>query len=107
MDLSAVQQLANEQTFLAQGTPMSVTLPDEFPVATFVVWDEAIIEDAGRGRQVRRAVWLPTSDVPSAPRGTLLVGPEPHGGDDKTWTVDQTIAVEPGKIQVLVTEVKE
>lgn len=107
MDLSAVHQLAIEQTFLAQGTAMEVTLPNEFPIQTQAVWDEAVIEEAGRGRQVRRAVWLPTSDVPVAPRGTLLLGPEPQGGDDKTWTVDQTLAVEPGKIQVLVTEVKQ
>lgn len=107
MSLTAVRQVAIDQTFRILGVDVVVTPPNGSPVETRAVWDAADIEGAGRGRQLRRAMWLPTSDeLPSVPRGTVIVGPEPHSTESKTWRWDQKLSVEPGKIQGLVVEVK-
>jgi len=115
MDLSAVRNVAIRQTFQVLGTPMCATLPDGSSVDSLqVVWDAAFLESVdrnrqlgrSRNRQLGRSFWVMTEDLPDVPRGTLFEGPEPHGGDDKTWRADQKLAVEPGKIHVLVNEVK-
>lgn len=107
MSLSAVRDAAIDSTFDLLGTSMTATPPGKGPVSLKVVWDAPLLEDAGRGRQLGRVFWVKTEDLAEVPRGTTFVGPEPHGGANKTWRVDQRLAIEPGKIQVLVTEVLE
>ena len=105
MGLSAVEKLSIDQSFVLMGTPMTATPDGGSPIPLTVVWDTPDFEDAGPGKQLRRAIWYRTSELATADRGTVFVGPEPHGGADKTWRLDELLKEEPGLYQVQVVEV--
>jgi len=73
------------------------TLPGESIVTgkTGVLTDWAVVEmPEGAQFQRREESHLLTvliSDMPSAPRGTVVVHPEVTGGSDKTWRVESSI----------------
>lgn len=106
MDLSTARQIGIDQRYERRGTSMTAMVPNGEPFALYVVWDGTDLEGAERNRQLQRSLWVKRDDLPTVPRGTLFCGPEPQGGDDRNWRADQTLAIESGQIQVLVTEVK-
>jgi len=81
--------------FDAFGVPATVTrpVPDEFPIVTTGVWVSPEMVEAALGTDLsrterQRMLALPTSAVPTVPRGTRIDAPELLGGAVKPWRVD-------------------
>lgn len=78
------------------GVAAAVTRPglDFTPITTTVIWG---IEPVGDGQpygtdfhrgEPRRTLTIAKADVPTMPRGTVIIAPEVEGESAKTWVVD-------------------
>lgn len=82
--------------FAAFGVPATVTrrLPlEETPITTTIIWSTWLTDDAVTGsdlqrREPRRVVTVRLDQVPSLPRGSIILAPEVAGGIVKRWRVD-------------------
>jgi hypothetical protein len=77
------------------GVPVTVTrpAPDDDPIQTTGVWVLPITEDVPLGtefqrKERRRILALDRDEVPTVPRGTVIVAAERAGDDAQTWRVD-------------------
>lgn len=93
------------------GVPATVTrpAPHQTPIPTSAIWVSPTIEDVPPGLDIRRVsdikvLWLPLADVPTVPRGTLIVAPEEGGATEKTWRVDGHSRREYDGVRVIVME---
>lgn len=102
-----------EPIFAAFGLAADVTTPDaESPITTTVVWSSVETDDVPGGsafqrREPLRVAGLKRSEVPTVPRGTLIVAPEVLGGAVKTWRVDGTDRVDVDMVRVIVMQVED
>lgn len=85
----------------AFGVAATVTIPDGSPVSTTAVWLSPDTVQLPGGLEFqrsdsRRVIALSREDVPSIPRSTVIVAPEPQGDTNKTWRVDGTVRIEEG-----------
>lgn len=109
MDLSPLRALVTSLNFSTHGVAATVTRPSQAAIVTTVIWLTAVTEDLPAGFDLqrataRKAIAVPTADVPTLPRGTVIVAAEAVGGAVKTWTVDGIARVEPGQIRAIVIE---
>lgn len=96
MDLGPLRTLALEINLAAHGVAATVTrpAPDDTPIDTTAIWQTEPNQDAQPfgsdfiKTEPRRVLALPRSDVPTVPRGTLIVAPEATGGANKNWRAD-------------------
>ena len=110
MDLGSLRTLAFGLNLSAHGVPATLTPPNQPAVTTRVIWatPETQLEPPGaqfgRREPIRIAV-ISRSDVPSVPRGTLILAPESAGGSDQLWRVDGMERVEADHHRVIVVAV--
>lgn len=106
MDLGSLRALALDVNFSAHGVPAIVTLSREDPITTRGIWLQPTTEDVPVGdftrREPRRVMALRRDEVPSVPRGTLIVAPEISGGPDKAWRADGMDRVDADHHRVIV-----
>jgi hypothetical protein len=76
------------------GATITRPAPDNTPIAATVIW---VVEPVGdsqpygadfRKVEPRRTLMVPKADVPTMPRGTVIVAPEVDGESNKTWQFD-------------------
>lgn len=94
----------------AFGVAATVTIPDGDPVETTILWQPPITEEYPTGSEYRRAtprrrMAIPLSDVPTVPRGTVILAPEVSGEAAAEWSVDETERVDSDHHRVIVTSV--
>jgi len=76
------------------GLPATVTRPHEPAITTTVAWVPPLTEEhpsgatAARRRESRKVLAVRRDQVPTVPRGTVIVAPEELDGTDETWRVD-------------------
>jgi hypothetical protein len=93
------------------GLEASVTrpAPDDTPIATRGIWVDPVTEDVPVGLDLQRRIAkkvmaLPRADVPTAPRGTVIVMAERHAPSlPRTWRVDELVHQAEDHTRVLVT----
>ena len=114
MDLGSLRALALDVNLAAHGVPItSITrpMPDNEPiVGVRGIWLPPLVEDPPVGRELqrrepRRVLVLRRADVPTVPRGTVIVAPEKAGDPDSTWEVDGTDRLEADRVHVIVRAV--
>jgi hypothetical protein len=96
VNFGPLRSLVLELNQAAHGVNATVTrpAPDNAPIATKGIWRVAPLDERQpygtdfHNRVPRRVFVLSRSDVPTLPRGTVVVAPEVMGGADKTWKVD-------------------
>lgn len=90
----------------AFGAAASVTLPGAEPVTTTVIWLPPMAVETpgvlGQTAHPQAICALLKSDVPSAPRGTLIEAPVAEGGDNTSWIVEAVLGELHDEIRVLV-----
>jgi hypothetical protein len=105
----SLRALALELSRDVHGVDATVTRPepDSEPIATKGIWITTTTEDVPLGvefqrREPRRVMALRRADVPTVPRGTLIVAPEKSGDDAVTWRVEGTERMEADHTRVIV-----
>jgi hypothetical protein len=93
MDLGEVRALVLGVNFEVHGLDVIVTRDGEDPIETRGVWLTTDTESLPSGsafprREPIRVMALRRDEVPTVPKGTVIVAPETHGGEDETWIVD-------------------
>jgi len=95
MGLGTLRALALDLNFsaIAHGVPAIVTVPDQAPIETRVIWLTTTPEDMPPGAMFtrsdpRRVMALRRDEVASVPVGTVIVAPEKDGDDTEAWVVD-------------------
>jgi hypothetical protein len=93
MDLGPLRALVLDLNFNAHGVNGTLTLPNEDPVDTRLIWlandTEQVPRNGGFGRaEPRRVLALRRDLVPAIPIGSRIVAPELSTGSDKVWKVD-------------------
>jgi hypothetical protein len=95
MDLGPLRALALDLNLQAHGVAIVVTrpAPDDEPIDTRGIWQtpspESVPIGSSFGRTDRQRIMvLRKSDVPTAPRGTVIIAPEKLGDCDQAWRVD-------------------
>ena len=88
-----------ESHIRAFGLPVTVTLPYADDIVTRGIWLTPRTEEIPSGGGVqktnaRHVLALRRDEVPSVPRGTIIVAPEQAGGADQTWRVDGVESIE-------------
>jgi hypothetical protein len=98
----------------AFGLPAVVTrpVPDNDPITTSGIWVAPIPEDLPVGLTLQRqdplkVFALPLADVPTMPRGTVIVAAETLGGTDVRWLVDGESRREFDHVRVIVVAAAE
>jgi hypothetical protein len=111
MGFGALRDLAVDLNFdFAHGVPVTVTrpAPDDDPIETHGIWIVPITESAplgGFGRQEpRRILALRRDQVPTVPKGTVIVGPPKADADPVGWRVDGIDRIEADHVRVIVVE---
>lgn len=109
MDLSSLRALAFDLNVSAHGVDVTVTTPDPDaePIETRGIWATPTTELLPGGFDVQRAeprrvLVLPSAEVPTVPRGTIILAPEHLGGDVLRWRVDGIDRIEVGQHRVVV-----
>lgn len=91
-----LRSLVLELNQAVHGVSATVTrpAPDNAPIATTVIWLVEPANDAQpygsdfRRGEPRRLMAITKADVPTMPRGTVVVAPEVPDGPDRTWLLD-------------------
>lgn len=110
MDFGPLRALVASLNFRAHGVAATVTrpFPDDTPITTRVIWVTPITEDRldiGGGLQHRapiRVAAVLKADVPTVPRGTVILAPPKAGDDEVRWQVDGIDRVEADHVRVIV-----
>lgn len=105
-DLRALVLATNLATL---GIPVTVTrpFPDDTAIETRGIWLTTLTDDRPGAtdfsrREPYRVMALSRAEVPTTPRGTLIVAPENPGGTDQTWRVDGIAGQEADHVRVIV-----
>jgi hypothetical protein len=116
VDLGPLRTLATSIAFDCSpgGVDATVTrpFPDTTPITTRGVWVAPMDESQPYGtdyrkREPRRVLALPRADVPTLPRGTVIVAPEAPGGANVNWRVDGLdSSVVPGHLRAIVIQIQ-
>lgn len=96
MNLSELRAVVREVNFATHGVSATVTrpAPDDTAITTRVIWITPITDDGGgfgssmQRREARRQVAIRFDDVPTVPRGTILVAASAFGGTAQRWRVE-------------------
>ena len=97
--MDSMVDLVNSITHAAAATPVSVPIifktPSGSPIPTVGNWMDPRIFEAPDGAGFQRGegshfMSVLIADIPSAPRGSVVVAPEVSGGLDKTWSVERS-----------------
>lgn len=96
MNFGPLRSLVLSINQAVHGVAATVTrpAPDNAPIETTGIWQVAPLEEQQpfgtdfRRVEPRRVMVLSRADVPTIPRGTVIVAPETLDGVDKTWKVD-------------------
>lgn len=109
MDLGSLRSLARDVSFDTHGVDATVTrpFPDDAPITTRVIWVTATMEDVPAGldlqrREARRSLAVRRDDVPTVPRGTIVLAPEPEGGAAQRWRVENPLRSDTATVRVVV-----
>lgn len=109
MDLAPVRTLVRDVSFRALGVAATVTrpYPDDAPITTRVVWITSTMGDVPSGldvqrREARRALALRRDEVPTVPRGTIILAPDPEGGAANRWRVETPLRIDTATMRVVV-----
>lgn len=109
MDLSSLRSLVHAINFASHGVQAIVTrpYPDDAPIQTDIIWAQPTTEALSRGFEIQRqeareVVALSRSDVPTVPRGTIIVAPGPFGGPTGRWRVEGPERIERDHVRVVV-----
>ena len=113
MDLGPLRALATDLNLRTHGVPITVIrpFPDNEPIATRGIWLQQAEDVPGSEwsrREARRVMALRRLDVPTAPRGTIIVAPFSASGPKAAWRVESseqgtdTGRVDPETVRVLV-----
>jgi hypothetical protein len=109
MDFGALRSLVRELNFSAHGVDAIVTrpFPDATPITTRAIWVTPQTEDALNGtelqrREPRRVMALRKDEVPTVPRGTVIIAPPQGGESDARWRIDGIDRVEADHVRVIV-----
>lgn len=114
MDLGSLRALALDLNLSAHGVDVTVTrpVPDDEPIEARGIWLTPTTEGLPIGseltrREPRRVLALRRADVPTVPRGTLIVAPEKAGDEDTLeWRVDGFEHYEADHVRVIVVPVR-
>lgn len=95
--------------FEAFGVAATVTrpAPEDTDIDTTVVWESPLTEAMpGAGefsrQEWRRVMSLRLDEVPTAPRGTIILAPEVKGGTIERWRVEGPDRIVPDLVRVVV-----
>jgi hypothetical protein len=109
MDLGPLRALALDLNFSAHGVDATVTrpAPDDVPIETRVIWMTTVATDQAEGgdyirRDPHRVMVLRRDEVPTAPRGTVIVAPEKSGDTPVSWVIDAHDKTEADQHRVVV-----
>lgn len=109
MDNGPLRALVLASNLAAHGVPITVIrpAPDDDPITTRGIWLTWDTESQQAGmdfqrREQRTVMGLRRLDVPTVPRGTVILAP-PKGGDTvQGWRVDGTDMVFADHVRVIV-----
>jgi len=114
MDFGPLRALVLELNLDAHGVDVTVTrpAPDDDPIETSGIWMTTVTEDVPavmdfQRRDPRRVMALSRADVPTVPRGTLIVAPEKAGDALQTWRVDGLDSLQADHTRVVVLPVDD
>jgi hypothetical protein len=112
MSFGASRAVVLAANFEVHGLPVTVTPPGGDPVETRGIWMTPITEDGPAAsefsrREARHTIALLRSEVPSAPRGTTILGNPVYGAVPSTWRVDGVERSEAEHVRVTVVPVPE
>jgi hypothetical protein len=108
--LSSVRALVLDTNFTTHGVAATLTLPNQDPVDTTVIWQATPLEeDRPTGtdfqrREPRRVLSLPRGVSSSLPRGSIIEAPDAFGGPVKAWRVDGLAAGDTSVWRVIVVQ---
>lgn len=109
MDLGPLRALVRDLNFAAHGFPITVTrpYPDDEEIETRGIWVLPLTVDTPGGieftrRDPQRVLALRKDEVPTVPRGTVVLAPEYSGGEDRRWRVEGPERIEADHVRVLV-----
>lgn len=118
MGLEGLRELVLGTNLAVHGVTATVTRlpPDDTPIETSAIWvteglDQPVtegvpFESALQRREPQRVLVLSLADVPTVPRGTLIVAPLVPGGADLMWRVDGSQLVDALQRRVFVMPVE-
>lgn len=113
MDVRALRALVFQVNTSAHGTPVTITVPYGDPVELdAVIWLTPQTEDVPgdgvfRRKEAQQVIVVPRADVPSLPRGTVVVG-APYAGDTtQRWLVDGIERVEADRVYAVLVPAPE
>jgi hypothetical protein len=107
MDITALRSLALDVAMATLAVPAIVTPDGGLAVHTTAIWVATVEEQLPVGRdfqrrEPRRILALPVADVPSVPRGSVIVAPAPGGTVARTWVVDGVDRSDADQLRVIV-----
>jgi hypothetical protein len=119
MDLASLRALAVELNFDAHGRDATVTrpAPDNAEIETRIVWmtanqdlnpvglDDQRFQPDFQRRDPIRILALKRLDVPTAPRGTIIVTQEWGSTEETTWRIDGVAEKHPDHFKVHVVKI--
>lgn len=95
IDLTDLRELVRDVNFNVHGVPATVTrpYPDDTPIETSVIWLQPITNDVPVGvdfqrREPERVLGIRLDEVPTVPRGSVILAPERVGSVVSRWRVD-------------------
>ena len=99
--------------FEALGVPAVVTrpAPDDVPIETTVVWVSPLTLEVPAGTELRRREQrhlgsFMRAEVPTLPRGTVVVAAEVKGGTELAWQVDAILQVDADEYRALLISIE-
>ena len=121
MDFGSLRELVRDLNFIVHGLDAVITrpAPDDEPITTRIIWltpapdlnpiglDDQRFQPNFQRRDPIRMLALPRGDVPTAPRGTLIVAKEWGSTTDSTWRVDGSVEHHPDHVKVAVVMVDD
>lgn len=109
MDSGSLRALALEINLSAHGVPATITRPspDDTPIETTGIWEGVVPIDYPRSgtlqrNEPKRVFAIPTADVPTVPRGTIILAPLRTDLTPERWRVDATDRVDVDHVRVIV-----
>lgn len=109
MDNGPLRALVLDINLTTHGVPATVTrpFPDDTPIVTRGIWltwdtDAPPTGTEFQRREPRKVLALRRLDVPTVPRGTVILAPQKGGDTVQAWRVDGTETVFADHVRVIV-----